>query len=355
MLSRSLTNFLYQNIAKPVFFKLEPETVHETMTAGGEVLGRYAATRFLTDQFFAFHDPRLSRTFNGISFPNPVGLAAGFDYQAQLPQITASVGFGWQSIGTVTWLAYKGNPKPRLVRLKESGSLIVNKGLKGPGARIIAHKLQRQDFPIPIGISIASTNKKWASGHEQLLDIAQSFQIFEQKDVRHSYYEMNISCPNTFGGEPFTTPDRLKLLLKMLDLMDLSRPLYLKMPSDLSSPRQVTLLKVANHHNVQGVIMANLWKKRESGVVSQKDTTVWMEHQGNLSGKPTWKRSNELVALVRNKFKNRFTIIGTGGIFSPADAQTKLDLGADLVQLVTGMIFQGPQLIGQINRHLAEK
>lgn len=353
MLAPSLTNSLYQKVAKPIFFANNPETVHELMTSGGELLGSTPITRWLTAQAFAYSDPRLGQTLDGIFFPNPVGLAAGFDYNAQLTDILPAVGFGWQSIGTITWEAYEGNPKPRLVRLPNSRSLIVNKGLKNPGSRAIIHKLQHRHFAIPVGISIATTNKLYSSTRVQLLDIARSFQAFEAATMRHSYYEMNISCPNTYGGEPFTSPERLALLLTMLDRLELSRPLYLKMPSDLSDDQTLALLKTADQHNVQGVIMANLWKDHHSAELSAMDKETWGQFKGNLSGKPTWKRSNELIALTRKKYPTRFTVIGTGGIFSPEDAQTKLELGANLVQLITGMIYQGPQLIGQINKQLA--
>lgn len=353
MFPSSLSNFLYQTGAKPLFFANNPETVHEIMTNSGELLGEFPLSRWLTQQAFAYNNSKLAKTIDGIYFPNPVGLAAGFDYNAQLTKILASVGFGWQSVGTVTWEAYEGNPKPRLVRLPNSKSLLVNKGLKGPGAKAIAHKLKYSHFSIPVGISIATTNKLFTSTHAQLLDIAKSFALLEKETVNHAYYEMNISCPNTHGGEPFTSPDRLHLLLSILDKLSLTKALYIKMPVDLDDEHILALLYVCQNHNVQGVILGNLWKNKETAELSQTDKVTALQYKGNLSGKPTWKRSNELVALTRKNYPTRFTIIGTGGIFSPEDAQTKLEFGADLIQLITGMIYQGPQLIGQINKHLA--
>lgn len=353
MLPSSLTNPLYQSLVKPLFFSQDPEFIHETMASAGELLGSNPITRFLTRAAFKFSDPHLGQTLDGIYFPNPVGLAAGFDYNAHLTGILESVGFGWHTIGTVTWQEYAGNPKPRLVRLPNSKSLIVNKGLKNIGVRAIAQKLNYQRFAIPVGLSIATTNQLYESTTKQLLDIASSFHHFESQPLHHAYYEMNISCPNTYGGEPFTSPQRLELLLRMLDKLHISRPLYLKMPSDLSDEQTLKMLAVANNHNVQGVIMANLWKDKKSAPILPADLATWQQHKGNLSGKPTWERSNHLVALTRKKYPTRFTIIGTGGIFSPEDALHKIELGADLIQLITGMVFGGPQLIGQINQHLA--
>lgn len=304
---------------------------------------------------WAYHHPKLITVCDGIAFPNPIGLSAGFDYNGDLTGILPAVGFGFHTIGTVTLRPYEGNTPPRLARLPRSQALLVNKGLKNDGAPAIIERLEKETFEIPTGISIASTNTYFASEEEQIKDITKCFRLFEKSKVQHAYYELNISCPNTFGGEPFTSPQRLSALMKRMDQLQLQRPLYVKMPIDQSWEATLALLNVLKKHAVQGVIFGNLTKDKTNPLVHPEDRKIWRQHKGNVSGKPTWKRSNKLIRLTREQFGSRFTIIGTGGIFNGQDAQEKMVAGADIVQLITGMVFKGPQVIGRINYHLAEQ
>jgi len=342
--------FCYRNIAKPIFFLFDAETIHHIMLNVGSFFGNIGIAKFKTSIFFSYKNPGLEKRFDGVTFPNRVGLAAGFDYNGDLTQILPSVGFGWHTIGTVTLQPYEGNKKPRLGRFPNSKALLVNKGLKSIGAKAVIAKLEKLPLYIPTAISIASTNTSFDSEEDQLFDILQSFLLFENSDVRHKLYELNISCPNTFGGEPYTTPKRLEQLLSAMDKLKLTRPLYIKMPIDQSQKETIELLKVADKHNVQGVIFGNLTKDKNNPAVLPEDQRSWKQLKGNLSGKPTFDRSNAHIKTTKEMFKNRFTIVGTGGIFSGADALKKLELGADLVQLISGMIFQGPQVIGEINQ-----
>ena len=349
----SFSHFVYTNFFKPIFFLIDPETIHNTMVSLGSILGGYTYTRLKTQTYFGFNHPALQTTINGIAFPNRLGLSAGFDYDGDLTQILPSVGFGWHTIGTVTLEPYAGNPKPRLGRLPNSKALIVNKGLKTIGATALIKKLTGVKFTIPIAISIASTNKKFASEKAQILDILACFRLFEGSKLTHQFYELNISCPNTFGGEPFTTPTKLEKLLTAVDSLKLKRPVYTKMPIDQSEAETLALLKVIDKHQVAGVIFGNLTKDKNNPAVNKADREIWQQRKGNLSGKPTWERSNQFIALTKRQYKNRFTIVGTGGIFAPEDALEKLALGADLLQVITGMIYEGPQTIGAINLRLA--
>ena len=354
-ISHTVFAFLYRNLLKKVLFLLDPETVHNAFSHQGNSLGRWRITRTIVHMLFAYQSPTTARVLNGIYFPNPIGLSAGFDYNAEMVKILGPVGFGFHTVGTVTLLPYKGNPKPRLGRLPNSKALIVNKGLKSLGAPAIIERLSGLQFDVPIGISIGATNKLFDTPNEQILDIATSFVLFEKSPVTHRYYELNISCPNTFGGEPFTTPGRLEQLLDVIDTLHLSRPLFIKMPIDQSKKETLQLLAVADEHDVQGVIFGNLTKDKNNPDITEADRAVWKKRKGNLSGKPTFKRSNDLIQLTRENFADRFTIIGCGGIFDQETAQTKLDAGADLLQMITGMVFGGPQTIGNINRQLDTK
>ena len=351
-ISHSVFAFLYQRLLKKALFLIDPETVHNAFSQNGKILGRWPITRAITRLLFSYQSPTTARVFNGIYFPNPIGLSAGFDYNAEMVEILGPVGFGFHTVGTVTLEPYEGNPKPRLGRLPNSKALLVNKGLKSLGAKAIIERLAGLQFSVPVGISIGATNTLFNSPNEQIMDIAQSFVLFEKSNVSHSYYELNISCPNTFGGEPFTSPNRLDQLLDVVDALHLSRPLFIKMPIDQSKKETLQLLAVADEHNVQGVIFGNLTKDKKNPDVTEADRAVWKTRKGNLSGKPTFKRSNALIQLTRENFADRFTIIGCGGIFDLETAQAKLDAGADLLQMITGMVFSGPQTIGDINRKL---
>ncbi|MFZ1522957.1 MAG: hypothetical protein WAS94_02970, partial [Candidatus Saccharimonadales bacterium] len=157
---------------------------------------------------------------------------------------------------------------------------------------------------------------------------------------------INISCPNTYGGEPFTTVAKLKALLNKIDELKLSQPVFIKMPSDLDWPQFNKLLQEIIKHRIAGVTISNLAKDRSK--LKFKDELP-ASVKGNLSGKPTWEISNHLIKETFLNYGDKLTIIGVGGVFSPEDAYTKIKLGASLVELITGMIFEGPQLIGQIN------
>ncbi len=348
-------SFFYRHLLKPIAFLFEAERVHNCITQVGVLLGRCRFLKCVTKIKLSFSHPKLNRQLLGIKFSNPVGLSAGFDYNGQLTQILPSVGFGWHTIGTVTLEPYEGNSPPRLGRFPDSKALLVNKGLKSKGAKAVIRELKKVKFHIPTAISIASTNKHFKTTHQQILDILTTFKLFEKSGLKHALYELNISCPNTFGGEPFTSCPRLDVLLSALDKLNLSRPVLIKMPIDQGEKETLAMLKVINKHNIAGVIFGNLTKDKNNPAITQKDRKRWQKLKGNLSGKPTFERSNRLIKLTKKHFSDRFVIVGTGGIFNGEDALTKLKLGADLVQLITGMIYTGPQVVGEINLEVALK
>jgi len=194
---------------------------------------------------------------------------------------------------------------------------------------------------------VAKTNSKLASTDEEAVkDYVGSLELIKAKGVGE-LVTLNISCPNTYGGEPFTTPERLEMLLAAVDEVQLVQPVFIKMPINLAWPDFTALLRVAATHNVAGVTIGNLQKQR-----NDLQDRLSEKIQGGLSGKPTYALSNELITRTYKSFGDRFTIIGVGGVFSAEDAYTKIKLGASLVELITGLIFEGPQLVGQINQGL---
>lgn len=342
----------YQNVVKPAFFSFPPDRVHETLSRTGEILGDLAPARFLLRQLWAYSNPMLEQTVAGISFPNPVGLSAGFDYHAQLTRVTPDLGFGWHTIGTITHGAYGGNQPPMLGRLPLSRSLWVNKGFKNLGAKATIGKLTGKHLQIPTGISIGATNRQYRSVDEQVHDYTLAFQEFESSTLSHQYYELNISCPNLSAGSDFQKPAQLRKLLLAVDKLKLSRPVFVKMPIDTENHIFLELIDLIATSSCAGVIIGNLTKDYKNPALLQTETQRFIK--GGFSGKPTFHRSNEKIKLAHHHAGERLTIVGTGGIFTAEDAYFKIRCGATLLQLITGMVYQGPQVIGQINFGLSQ-
>lgn len=347
-----LTGHAYRNIVKPIFFSFDAEAVHNFMVANGELVGKIPAGKALFKSMYAYEHPSLEQTVNGVKFKNPIGLAAGFDYDAHLTDILSDVGFGFQAVGTVTAEYYEGNEKPRLGRLPKSKSLLVNKGYKSAGIKEIVQKLKDKTFEIPISFSVGSTNREYKDGKEQIENFLITFRAAEKSLKRISQYELNISCPNLKTGEPFTTPARLLPLLQEVEKLKLKKPVYIKMPTDLSVEASNALLKTADKFSVAGAIIGNLTKDRKNPDLDSEE--VAKAGKGNFSGKPTEKRTNNLLRAAYKEFGKRYVFIGCGGVFNAEDAYRKIKLGASLVQMITGMIYEGPQVIGQINKGLVE-
>lgn len=348
------SSFTYKRIAKPVLFKFKPDDVHTSLVRYGSHLQKYRVVRGAVKTSWAYKNPGvLGQTLHGIEFQNPVGLSAGFDKNFELAQLLKTVGFGFMEGGSLTFHACDGNPRPWFYRLPKTKSLVVYAGLANKGVNTIINTLHEypkdtfKDFPL--NISIAKTNsKQTCSDTEAIADYIGSLTLLQNANLG-SMYTLNISCPNTYGGEPFTTPERLEALLHAVDQLQLKTPLFIKMPSHLPWQEFKKLLQVADTHNVQGLTISNLAKDR--GATKLMDPLP-NSVKGNLSGKPTQDLSNKLIRQTYKKYGHRFTIIGVGGIFCAQDAYTKIKLGATLVELITGMIFEGPQLIGQINQEL---
>lgn len=349
----TIIHFLYLYILKPLLFLIDPEVAHTQMVGFGETISGLKGVNTLVKFLVYNEDSLLRQKILGIDFNLPVGLAAGFDYEARLTQTLSAWGFGFQTVGTITNDAYKGNPKPMLGRLPQSKSLMVNKGFKNLGVDVLVNKLKGLDFEIPVGISVGRTNSlELKTQEESVANIISAFKKLEEAKVNNAYYELNISCPNLYGDITFYPPENLNQLLLEVDKLAIKKPIFVKMPIEKSNEEVLAMLEVISKHSPKGVIFGNLQKDRQDPALNPSEVAQFKT--GNFSGKPTFKRSNELIRLAYEKYGNRFTIIGCGGIFSAEDAYEKIGLGASLLQLITGMIFEGPQLIMQINFGLAE-
>jgi dihydroorotate dehydrogenase len=333
---------IYRRVLKPILFHFDAEKVHDAFTSIGVFLGKYKTMRAITRGLFAYKNSRLEQTVLGIKFVNPIGLSAGFDKDAKLTDIMPEVGFGFEEVGSITGEPCEGNPKPRLWRLPKLGALVVHYGLKNEGCEKIAARLATKKFKISIGTNIAKTNNVACAETEAgIADYAKAF--IALKDIG-DYFTVNISCPNAYGGEPFTDSIRLDLLLARLDMIPTKKPVFLKFSPDLATEQLDSLIDVCAKHRVDGFICTNLTKEK-------KDENE-IRLKGGLSGRVVKKLSDDQIAYIYNKTHGKYVIIGCGGVFTAKDAFHKIQLGATLVELVTGMIFEGPQLIGEINKGL---
>ncbi len=329
----------YRNIFKPVAFAIDPEKVHDWATLVGRFLGSNPITRAFTRLMFDYSHPSLEQEVLGIHFKNPIGLSAGFDKNAQLTALMPCVGFAYEEVGSITGEPCEGNPKPRLWRHKDLKSIRVYYGLLNDGCEKIAARLQKARFTSPVGISIAKTNNpETCETDAGIEDYVKAFKAFAHIGA---YTTVNISCPNAYGGQPFTDAKKLKALLQELDKIPTKKPVFLKLSPDLSEGELNEILDISRAHRIDGFVCTNLTKKHHFG-------------DGGLSGKAVEALANAQIRTVYQKMKGKTVIIGCGGIFSAEDAYAKLKAGASLLQLITGMIYEGPQLISEINQGLVE-
>lgn len=336
----------YSWVMKPIFFRRDPEDMHNQMVSTGANLGRSAFWRSIIRFWFDYDHPMLRTNLAGVDLKNPIGLAAGFDKEGVLTGILGDVGFGFQAIGSVTGAMTPGNPKPRLWRLPKSKSLVVHFGLKSSGSEQVAKRLATAPKRLPISLSIAKAN---IPGTDDVsAGIADYVMAARNMHPYASQWEINISCPNTSGGEPFAEADHLDQLLAALMPVIGDRPTYVKLPSDLSTAELDSIIEVAERNHITGFICTNLLKKRTTPLLKDAD----VPSKGGLSGKVLEPDANSVLAYVYKRTKGKMPLIGVGGIFTAEDAYEKIRLGASAVELITGMIYGGPSAISQIKRGL---
>ena len=359
MIRRSFWAFChwsYGVIAKPLLFLVSPDTTHGMMIHMTSVSGRVPLLRgFVKFIFIRRRDERIVQNYHGIEFKSPVGLSAGFDKNGEIMPMISRLGFGFGTVGSVTAKQCDGNPRPWFYRLPESKSLVINAGLANDGSTAILKRIhsysQSEINNFPIALSVAKTNScEVVSIKEGIEDYVTTVRR-AKKEPRIKMIELNISCPNTYGGEPFTTPEKLEKLLKAVDAVGAKQPVFIKMPIDHEWPAFKKLLDVAIKHKIAGVTVSNLYKDRASAELKDNlpDSV-----KGNLSGQPTWQRSNDLIKKTYLEYGKKLTIIGVGGIFTAQQAYTKIRLGASLVEIITGVIFNGPQLAAEISYDLSK-
>lgn len=343
---------MYKRILRPILFRFNPERIHHWTVAALRFAGRVPVVRGIVRRMFTVTDPRLERDVLGMKFPNPVGMAAGFDKDATVYKELGMLGLGFVEIGTVTPLGQPGNPKPRLFRLPKDKALINRMGFNNKGMENAAHNLRgRKDKPI-IGINIG---KNTLTPNEQApQDYLKLFRgLYEFAD----YFVVNVSCPNVAGLAKLQTEDYLlsivEPLLEFRKGQNEYRPILVKIGPDLTNEEIDAVVKVVIDTLVDGVVATNTTTNREGLHISRKKLD--QIGNGGLSGGPLTRRAIDVVRYVHEKTEGRYPIIGTGGMMTPQDALDMLDAGADLVQIYTGMIYNGPSFAKQICKALLRR
>lgn len=290
-------------------------------------------------------DKKLERTLWGLTFPNPVGLAAGFDKDARFTDALASLGFGFVEIGTVTPRPQPGNPQPRLFRLPEDKALINRMGFNNGGSSAAAERLKHRKEKLIIGGNIGK-NKDTAN-EDALSDYEACF-----KDLYHvvDYFVVNVSSPNTPGLRALQ--DKAPLTRIMMRLQELNnqmgapKPLLLKIAPDLTNEQLDDIIDLVRETKIQGLVATNTTIDRSTLRTSKE--TIEAIGAGGLSGKPLRERATEVISYISEKSNNSIPIIAAGGIFTAEDAIEKLNAGAVLVQVYTGFIYEGPGIAKNI-------
>jgi dihydroorotate dehydrogenase len=330
---------------RPFLFLVEPEKIHALISVALRLPGFRPALKLL----YSFEDRRLEKKLFGLTFKNPVGLAAGFDKDAKLIDALSCIGFGFIEIGTLTPKPQPGNDKPRLFRLPEDQALINRMGFNNDGVQAAAARLRKRTSSVIVGGNIGKNkNTPNSSAYE---DYARCFEaLYEHVD----YFVVNVSSPNTPGLRELQEKAPLQQLLKTIKALSLkkpvARPVLLKIAPDLSLSQLDDIVEILNTTGIDGVIATNTTTSR-AGLQTGQEALERLG-AGGLSGKPLAERSTEVIRYLRAKLGKDFPIIGVGGIMSPEDAVEKIEAGADLVQIYTGFIYEGPDLVKRINKKL---
>jgi dihydroorotate dehydrogenase len=335
---------MYKLIIKPLLFFFDPEWVHHTVFKSIKIAHKIPGISYLLRTAFSIKDKGLERKLFGLTFPNPVGLAAGFDKDAKLFQELSNFGFGFVEIGTLTPKPQDGNPKKRMFRLPEDEGLINRLGFNNQGVEAAVKRLKKNQGVL-IGGNIGKN--KITPNEDAVNDYIYCFEaLFDHVD----YFVVNVSSPNTPNLRALQDKEPLTHLLSTLkglnDKKDKPKPILLKIAPDLSDDQLLEIIEIVTSVKIDGVIATNTTLSRE-GLQSKNK-----EEKGGLSGRPLTKRSTEVIRFLVEKSNNAFPIIGVGGVHKPQDAIEKLEAGASLIQLYTGFVYEGPGVVKRINKAL---
>jgi dihydroorotate dehydrogenase len=342
---------VYKSTLRPIAFRLDPERAHEAIISIlylAQRLGLHSVIK----RILAYKDPRLTMELCGLRFNNPVGLSAGFDKNAKLTRIVPALGFGFMEVGTITAQPQSGNPKPRVFRLPADRALINRIGFASEGAEAVSARLKKRcKNTFPLGINIGKTEKV------EIKDAARDYLYsFENLFPYSDYFVINVSCPNTPKLQELQDRQPLQNLLKPLILANKrlaadqkvrKKPIFIKICPDRTFEQIDDLLEIIKEQRVDGIIATNTTVDR-----NHLNTDIAYKEWGGLSGRPLAKKSTEVIKYIYKKTAGNLPIIGVGGISTAQDAYDKIKAGASLIQLYTGMIYEGPAIARSLNKNL---
>ena len=344
---------MYSKVIRPLLFRFDAERMHNASILAGRIAGAVGPVRGMLSAAYGFHDSRLETEVCGVRFPNPVGLAAGYDKSGEAIRALAAMGFGHVEIGSVSAKPSAGNPRPRLFRLPADRAVVVHYGLQNSGAEVIAERLIGVRLPVPLGINIVKTNKGIDAPPDSddgiIADYVQSVKVLKD---RGDYLTLNLSCPNTEMGRDFFA-DRANVIRCMgaLSEIEIACPVFLKVSPLGGVPAIENLLAAVEGMDFVSGFVFNLAPGKPDTLVTDK--TVLESMPGAVAGRPIAEQMNTCIReLYRRMDRDRYRIIGVGGVFSAADAYEKIRLGASMVQLLTAMVYEGPGVVKRINRAL---
>jgi dihydroorotate dehydrogenase len=346
----------YRAALRPLLFRTDAETIHGLAIRGGELAGRLGPLRSALSRRNTNTDPRLAVDIAGLRFSSPIGLAAGFDKSGRAVPLLSSLGFSHVEVGSVSAEASVGNPSPRLFRLPRDEAIVVHYGLPNDGAERVAARLGAAPRHAVLGINVVSTNRGPAAPPESddavIADYTRSVRRLQSCA---DYLCLNLSCPNTRDGRGFFhAPHRLRALLDALQQVGIARPLFLKVaPFRSLADVEAFLAAVEPAPFVTGFAV-NLPAGKPEGLSTPP--AVWSAMPGAVSGRPAAAAAERTLAQLYSRMdRGRHRLIGSGGVFSAADAYRQIRLGASLVQLLTALVYEGPGIVPGIHEGLLQR
>ena len=346
---------IYKQLVRPVLFRCDAEAMHNASVAFSRAVGWLPPARGAMAWMTRVENPRLHSNVAGLAFPNPIGLAAGYDKSGVAIDTWAALGFGHVEVGSISIDPSQGNPKPRLFRLPDDQAVVVHYGLQNDGVVAIAPRFRSRRTTVPVGANIVKTNRGICAPPEQEEAILQEYiDAVRLMAPVADYLTLNLSCPNTETGRDFFQESgHVRRLMAALREVSIDVPLFLKVsPLGGAAAIDCLLEQVDGVAFVSGFIF-NLAPGINGPLKTPAEQTQAM--RGTLAGRPVEEQMNACIGeLYRRMDRSRYTIIGAGGVFTSEDAYRKIQLGASLVQLLTGMVYQGPMVVRRICRGLVE-
>jgi dihydroorotate dehydrogenase len=338
---------MYKLLLRPLFFLFDPEKIHHFTFLLIQITTKIPGFTWIFRSLYVIEDQRLERNLFGLTFKNPVGLAAGFDKNAVLYNELANFGFGFIEIGTVTPKAQAGNPKKRLFRLKDDQGIINRMGFNNEGLEPAISELRKNKGKIIIGGNIGKNTYTLPEDYTK-----DYLECFNALHPYVDYFVLNVSCPNVGSHEKLNDKDYLEELISAVQkankTFEKQKPILLKIAPDLNNDQLDEIVELVAATKLDGVIASNTSTTRTGLKASNRQLEVI--GNGGLSGQPIKDKSTRVIKYLADKSNKSFPIIGVGGIHSATDALGKINAGADLVQIYTGFIYEGPRLIKSINK-----